>query len=209
MPNNGTRRAPKSISFGNNVPITNKNTRKSEVKKWKNGQRNAKKKELGRDSNLYYYNLLTSPESYNRLPAVLTEKEIRNKVDFSLKGLQEQFENGAYTPEEFNEYKQYILEDLEPNAIKQAIANKNKNRQNIIKRNMTSHLKRRNNAQKISANFAKMVANVELNNTNNNTRYKKKIQNAIERNYKTSYNGTRKALLELELKKLFPNEKNN
>ncbi len=164
------------------------------------------KKEYGRDSNLYYYNLLTSPESYNRLPGVITEKDIRNKVDNSLKTIQEELERGKYTPEFANEYKEYVLGQLEPNAIKQEIANRNQERQNIIKINTASHVKRRNNAQKISANFAKIVANVELNNTNNNTNYKKKVQNAINRNFKTRHNGTRKAYLEIELRKMFPSK---
>ncbi len=219
MPNNGTRRAPRSISYGNNSyynkPRNNNNIwaskpvvrHESRTMKWKNGKRNEKKKEYGRNSNLYYYNLLTSPESYNRLPAVITEEKIRSQTDSRLKNLQEQFENGAYTPEEFNEYKQSILEDVEPNAIKQEIANSYKKRQNIIKRNTASHLKRRNNAQKISANFARIVANVELNNTNNNATYEKKIANAITKNFKTRYNNYNlKPYVELELRKMFPKE---
>ncbi len=55
MPNNGTRRAPKSISFGKNSnynkPRNNNNIwaskpvvrHESRTMKWKNGQRNAKK----------------------------------------------------------------------------------------------------------------------------------------------------------------------
>ncbi len=214
MPNNRTtRRAPKSISFGNNSyynkPRNNNNIwaskpvghHVSHYMKWTPETnivgirpKNAQYRSENTRYNKTYYNHLK--KIYN-LSKTETEEEFMAKT---IEGYKNALESG-YSQEQINSWVQNEFKDWKkrrPIAERERLSSLASEQSKI-----QPELKRRENMQQMSANFAKMVANIELNNTNTNANYQRKVRNALNRNFNSRKSNTRKNYLNREFKKMF------
>jgi len=200
MPNNGTRRA---VSYGN-MTFHNNNRNRNNITNWKQVpsyvSHTTKRKSGLRNlsPNQEYFNLITKR---NKLPGVKTEEEYLANMEKNIEEGREAVARGNLSQENFNSVTQNMMNSWKSNMAKAQRLRQSK--LNIIQKNLRGHNTRRLNAQRLSSNFAKMVANVELNNTNVNANYKRKVRNAINRNFNSRKNTMRKKYFNREFEKMF------
>ncbi len=202
--NNGTRK--KTLRFSNNTKKNNTTRTNSQTINWypesntiiKVIPNNAKLRSKSTHLNKDYYNRLQELNKYSKSE---TEEEFIAKKREEYKNALE----SGYSQENINSQIQNELKDW-----KKIRPRMERNRLGMLaskQLDVDRELKRRANMQQMSANFAQMVANTTLSNNNNNASYRKKIQNAINRNYNTRRNNIRKKYLDRSLKQMFTNKR--
>ncbi len=200
MPNNNIRKT----SFSNTMKLIYNNSNRNNIKNWKKVPsyvtHTAKRKAGIRNlsPNQEYINTI---KKINQLPGVKTEEEYLANMEKNMEEAREAVARGNLSQEDFNSVRENMMSSWKANMAKAQRLRKTK--LNKLQGNLKSHNTRRLNAQRLSSNFAKLVANVELNNTNSNANYKQKVRNTINRNFNSRKNTMRKKYFNAEFAKMF------